>query len=131
MATSKNVHVAEKDLRRIKYTFRLEFGTRFVDVYIWKDIKGLHKNTNFPVADHAGAYVAFFDRKKTGLFGEIHLLYKMIGAGYVAHEFQHFMFDWLMSNNKWSSQTNEKQARLCEGMICEFWKEYYRLEEVK
>ena len=121
----QSAYVEYKDLTGIFMEFSVLVRSVELRVYIWKSIKGLRRNTNFRASDYVGAYVAYPYRKKRGLFGELHLMKNRIGAGYVAHELQHFFYDWLMQQEQ-TSATNERLALLAGDMTREFWNEYYR-----
>jgi len=113
----------EKDLHR---RFAIPFGMgerRYVDVYIWKSVRGLRRNTYFRHGDYLGAYVANPYRTRRGMFGELHLVKRMIGAGYVAHEVQHFLYDWLLEQAQ-NGRTNERMAKLAGEITRRFWNEF-------
>ncbi len=132
----RSAYIEDKDYRGLLSSFDLKFGRRVLRVFIWKTVASLRKNTYFPKGKQLGAYVHYPMRGKTGLFGEIHLVKAWIGAGYVAHEVQHFMLDWLlweMSHGyKSRSMTyqefmNEKMAYLAGDITREIWNEYYKI----
>lgn len=120
-----SAYIENKDYSELKRGFVVPFGKHEVHVYIWSNVKGLRRNTYFEPADHDGAYVYYPYRKpRSGLFGEIHLLASRIGADYVAHEIQHLLFDWLMTQTI-KAGTNEKIATLAGEFTAAFWSEYY------
>lgn len=132
----RSAYVEEKDYRGLLVSFDLHFGKgdkQFVRCFIWRTVRELRKNTYFPGSDHLGAYVFYPYRARIGLFGEIHLIPRMIGAGYVAHEIQHFLFDWLLQDPAriYSKPTNEKLAMLAECITSRFWTEFYKNFERK
>ena len=127
-----DAYVTEKTLADLDCQFRLEFGKRWLDVYIWKSEAGLHANTRFCNQDYSGAYVGCYDRKKrSGLFGEVHLVISEIGAGYVAHELMHFMLDW-MTNAAGVPETSCQNERVCflmSDLTSLFWTLFYERYE--
>lgn len=126
-----DAYVKNKDMQNLVDRFDLVFEEgRFVSVFIWETVEAIRRNTNFEVPDHVGAYVAFPGRKKKGLFGEIHLLKSIIGAGYVAHEIQHFIYDWYLPNMD-DPDINERMAHLTGEITSNFWTEYYKVVNFK
>jgi len=120
----RSAWVEHKDFSGLAEKFTLAFSGRSVDVYIWKSVKALRKNTHFSHNNQVGAYVFFPYRKpRSGLFGEIHLLKRLIGAGYVAHEIQHFLYDWLTEQTH-DKGLNERLALLAGNITKEFWNAY-------
>lgn len=120
-----SAYIEHKDFHDFQTGFTLDFGSRQLHVFIWKTTAGLHRNTFFH-GDYFGAYVPYpYRRARTGLFGEIHLVQKEITPGYVAHEIQHFLYDWLQTQSQ-TSGTNEKMATLAGEVTRKFWKEYDR-----
>lgn len=120
----RTVYVEYKDLSDLLCEFRLRYRSVELQVYVWKSLRGLHRNTNFKGSGYVGAYVAYPYRKSRGLFGEMHLVKKWVGAGYVAHELQHFFYDWLMEQSR-NEETNERQALMAGEITKQFWSEYY------
>jgi len=129
----QSAYVEHKDLKDLYTRFALSFGSRSLDVYIWKSVRGLRRNTYFKTNDQMGAYVYYPYRKRRGLFGEIHLLKWMIGAGYVAHEIQHFMLDWLLDHKLTGATAaaalNEPMAKLAGDITRYFWNRYCQVVE--
>ena len=123
-------YVANKDLSGLVYQMTIRFRSHwYILVYVWRDETSLRANTNFKRDDHVGAYVAYPGRLKTrGKFGEIHLVRELIGAGYVSHELQHFLFDWFFTV-EWTRNINEKMADLAGEVTRKFWNQYYESEE--
>lgn len=121
----KSAYVEKKDFQNLHTGFTLKFGARFLHVFVWKSEHGLRDNTCFPNRRNVvGAYVAYPYRvKRSGLFGEVHLVEGEIGAGYVAHELQHFIFDWSLTQAM-TSGLNERQARLAGEITRDFWNQY-------
>lgn len=59
---------------------------------------------------------------------EIHLDISMIGAGYVAHEIQHFVQWWIYKNNlKAMAEDNEKICMITGEITALFWDRFYNL----
>ena len=125
----KSALVTDKTLDDLSCQFRIEFGKQWLDVYIWNGMEGLLNNTRFKNKDYLGAYVSCWNGKKTGLFGEIHLIRDEIGGGYVAHELMHFMFDYIL----WlpGKLDGEKLARLMGDVTNSFWCAFYERYEEK
>jgi hypothetical protein len=120
---TETAYVEYKDTKDLLMQFSLPFGSKNVLVFVWRSVKGLKRNTNFK-GDYVGAYVANPSRRKSGLFGEIHLVNNRIGAGYVAHELQHLLYDWLLEQTI-TRNTNERLALLAGNITREFWTTYY------
>ena len=117
-------YIEYKDRANAVAEFTLDFGSQNVLVFVWRDVRGLRRNTAFE-GDYVGAYVAYPMRKKrSGLFGEIHLVQGRIGAGYVAHEIQHFVYDWQWTQPQ-SRNLNERCALLAGNVTRQFWKRWY------
>jgi hypothetical protein len=101
-------------------------------VVIWeylKDLRGAAKETSGDSASYwrraAGAYIATRGPRR---FGEIHLWNKIIGAGYFAHELQHFMIDYIEWTESFplNMESNERAALLAEDLTAVFWTRYYK-----
>ena len=77
----------------------------------------------------AGAYVGVRGKYQ---FGEIHLWTKWIGAGYFAHELQHFMDDYATATEKLplDFDANERMAHLAGVLTAEFWTKFYERFEI-
>lgn len=120
----QSAYVEYKDFKDLHLRFTVLFGTQNVLIFVWRTVKGLKRNTNFE-GDYVGAYVAYPARRKSGLFGEIHLVKSRVGAGYVAHELQHFLYDWLMEQTI-TIHTNERLALLAGNVTRDFWNTYYK-----
>lgn len=120
-------YVEYKDFKDLHMQFTIPFGSQNVQAFCWRSVRGLKRNTNFS-SDYVGAYVAYPARRKTGLFGEIHLVRNRIGAGYVAHEIQHFLYDWLLTQPQ-NRNTNERLALLAGNITREFWVRYYKVNK--
>ncbi len=126
LVAMNSAYVENKDLDNLFSNFSVLFGKQFLNVYIWKSEKGLYRNTYFKKDDYLGAYIPNPYRKdRSGLFGEVHLIKRMIGAGYVAHELQHFIYDWVSSKNR--PPQNETIALLAGEVTSSFWKTFYKL----
>jgi hypothetical protein len=124
--TVKSAFVADKTLGDLSSQFQLPFGKQWLDIYIWNSTEGLLNNTRFKNRDYLGAYVSCWNGKKTGLFGEVHLVKDIIGGGYVAHELQHFIYDYMLwCPTNFSDRLNEKLAKLLGEITNLFWREFY------
>lgn len=120
-------YVEYKDLSDLIFKFELNFGSQNVLVFVWKSVAGLKRNTIFQ-GDYIGAYVPYPYRKRTGLFGEIHLVASRVDVGYVAHEIQHFIYDWSQTQSHGRS-FEERQATLTGDITGEFWRKYRKRKE--
>ena len=112
-------------------------GRRRLKVYVWKNLKDLRqaaKKSSTRSAHYwkqaAGAYVGVRAERQ---FGEIHLWQKLIGAGYFAHELQHFMDDFETATEKQplDPKANERMAWLAGELTAEFWTKFYERFEMK
>lgn len=125
---TQSAYIEYKDEKDLEMKISVLFGSQNVLFYVWRTVKGLKRNTFFR-SDYVGAYVAYPYRKRRGLFGEVHLMKSKIGAGYVAHEIQHFLYDWLLEQRA-TRNTNERLALLAGNVTRDFWKQYYdRIEK--
>jgi hypothetical protein len=112
-------------------------GRKKLRVFIWKHVKDLRiaaKKSSERSAHYwkhaAGAYVG---RRDTRQFGEIHLWEKFMGAGYWAHELQHFMMDYFLGTETFpiDNEANERMAHLAGELTAEFWTKFYERFEVQ
>jgi hypothetical protein len=131
----KSTYVADKDLSDQSAFWTVKFGKKHhVEVFVWKSQEGLFRNTGFTEKDTTGAYIGVPGERRSGLFGEIHLLRDMIGPGYVAHELQHLIFDWLcerdMKEFKSGLCLNERMAYLMSDVTTDFWEKFYEFYDV-
>lgn len=118
-------------------TSREHRGRKKLYVTVWKHLKDLRaaaKRSSTASAYYwrqaAGAYVGKQVYNKAGKmrqFGEIHLLEKMIGAGYVAHEMQHFMIHYTEATEVWplDPEANERIAWIAGDLTAQFWTKFY------
>lgn len=125
-------HKADKTLEDLSAQFKLPFGKHWLDVYIWKSERGLMDNVRHNGRDFTGCYLGLGGRHKKGLFGEIHLILGEIGAGYVAHELEHFIHDYCAEfvptiNTK---RRQEKVAYMMSDMTTLFWRNFYEYYQV-
>jgi hypothetical protein len=133
----QSAYIENKDFKDLFVRFSVSFGSQHLDVFVWRNVRGLHRNTYFYGGDYLGAYVFYPRRKKRGLFGEVHLVKRMIGAGYVAHELEHFIYDWLIDRISRSKTgyvdtveiMNEPTARLMGDVTRDFWFEWLKIEK--
>lgn len=111
-----------------------------VDVFLFKTVRELRRAAKDISKKGgwnkcAGAYIGLEKGKQ---FGVILLWDKLIGAGYFAHELQHFIVDYTYRNKLMDqlakentenklSRTSEIIAWMCGEMTCQFWTEYYKL----
>jgi hypothetical protein len=119
-------------------TSRKHRGRKKLTVYIWQNLRDLRraaqKSSTLPARwwkTAAGAYVGVVTKTQ---FGEIHLWQKLIGAGYFAHELQHFMEDYRTATEgikPLDDEANERMAWLAGELTAEFWTKFYEKFEVK
>lgn len=125
-------YVADKNLDNISSGWTIPIGKKqYLDVFIWETESGLLENTGFRNKDYLGCYIGVPGRKpRSGLLGEIHLVLDMIGAGYVAHEIAHAVYDFMVCRRT-PKLDNEYFALITGGVTAAFWKEFYGRYEVK
>lgn len=124
---------SDKTLDDLSAQFRLPFGKHWLDIYIWKSERGLLDNVRHNGRGFTGCYLGIEDHKKRGLFGEIHLILGEIGAGYVAHELEHFIHDYcceFVPEIK-GRRLGEKVAYVMSDMTTAFWRNFYEKYEVE
>ena len=127
-------HKPDKMLDDLSTQFQLPFGKHWLDVYIWNGEQGLMDNVRHNGrSSPAGCYLIIPNRKKKGLFGEIHLILSEIGAGYVAHELEHFIHDYCAEFVPVVDNTRrrEKVAYTMSNMTTLFWRNLYEHYEVE
>lgn len=112
-------YVEFKDFSALERKFSLVFGSQNVVVYVWRDVAGLKRNTIFE-GDYLGAYAPFPERKSRGLFGEVHIIVSQLSPGYIAHEIQHLVFDWMQTQRQ-DDELNERLAMLAGEITDRFW----------
>ena len=132
---TESPYVADKNLDNLSSRWNIQFTKQYyVDVFVWESVDGLFLNTGFQKKLYAGAYIAFPGRGRSGLFGEVHLLRDMIGAGYVSHEIMHLIYDWMsdrdMKEFKSGLCLNERVAYLMSNVTTDFWNEFYNFYDV-
>jgi hypothetical protein len=127
-----------KPLAVISLTIRTRKGQRGrkkLEVFIWKHLKDLRQAAKEVTGhggwkDTAGCYIAL---RAPGRFGQIHLCQKWMGAGYWAHEQQHFMYDYSEETEVYplDQKANERMAFLAGDLTAQFWIRFYECFEVK
>jgi hypothetical protein len=119
----KSPYVADKTLDALSARWQTPLGKRqYLDIFVWETLDGMYDNCHFPNrGDYLGCYIGVPGRKKTGLFGEIHLVRSAIGGGCVAHEIAHAMLDWV-SCRKWD---DELFAHVTGKVTAAFWDTFY------
>ena len=127
-------YVANKDYSDLDNFWMLQVTPKIhLNIYVWQSKIGLYRNTNFRKKNgsnyHLGAYIGVPFSRKYGLFGEIHLLREMIGAGYVSHEIQHFINDYTCYLGLNLFKNNERLAYLVSDAVTAFWNEFYERYE--
>ncbi len=65
-------------------------------------------------------------------WGEIQLWEKLMGAGYFAHELQHFMDDYSgeVETHPLSREADERLAFLAGDLTAQFWTKFYERFEL-
>lgn len=130
----KSPYVPDKTLDELSSTWRLPINMRsYLDIYVWNTRDGMYDNCHFRNrGKYLGCYIGIPGRKQSGLFGEIHLVRDMIGAGYVAHEITHFVYDYLFfSIDKFATIDSERFAKITGDVTNRFWTEFYNRYEEK
>ncbi len=126
-------------LAEFKLTIRThnkQRGRKKLHVFIWKHKKDLRAAASAHSDESlswwntaAGAYVGYQAPKR---FGEIHLWQKLIGAGYFAHELQHFMNHYMETESyPLDFEANERMAWLAGDLTMQFWTKFYERFEIK
>jgi len=128
-------YIANKDYSDLDQFWMIRVNSHMhLRIYVWESTVGLYRNTKFRKKSgkntHLGAYIGYPHPRKTGLFGEIHLLREMIGAGYVSHEIQHFINDYACYFGLSLFKSNEKIAYLTSDTVNAFWIEFYERYDV-
>jgi len=107
---------------------------KMVRVFFWRDVNDLQSATSSD--DAYGMYqgrktvIGTYRGKKkvsTKKLGDIHLALDQIGAGYVAHELQHFISHW-QSVSGWDDPYGEDWeplSKLAGDITNEFWVKFY------
>src|SRR5689334_12414394 len=112
-------------------------GRKKLHVYIWRTKTELRTAAKAHSSESAhwwktaaGGYVGARIEKQ---FGEIHLWQKLIGAGYWAHELQHFMADYTEATESTplDHEANERMAWLAGDLTAQFWTKFFERFEVK
>lgn len=121
-------------------------GRKKLRVVIWKHLKDLRTAAHASSLQSvrywkraAGAYVGAQRFRPEGnrmvcrQFGEIHLWEKLIGAGYFAHELQHFMLHYAEETETLplDPEANERMAWLAGELTNQFWTKFYERFEVQ
>jgi len=116
-------------------THKKHRGRKKLEVFIWKHLKDLRKAAKDITgqsgwSNTAGCYIATRAENK---FGQIHLWQKLMGAGYWAHEMQHFINDYSEETEKYplDQVANERIAFLAGDLTAQFWLEFYKRFQVK
>ena len=104
-------------------------------VFIWKNVTDLRAAAKQRAGyggwgDCAGCYLAVRAKLQ---FGEIHLWNKLMGAGFWAHEMQHFMNDYSEETEHYplDPKANERMAFLAGDLTAQFWVKFYERFDVK
>lgn len=104
-------------------------------VAIWKNVGDLRVAAKQSAGyggwdDCAGCYISVRSKSQ---FGEIHLWKKMMGAGYWAHEVQHFLNDYSEETERYplDEKANERIAFLAGDLTAQFWTKFYERFDVK
>jgi hypothetical protein len=108
-------------------------GRKKLRVYVWEHLKDLRRAAKESSTSSAhywknalGAYVGIRGPRQ---FGEIHLWRKFIGAGYFAHELQHFMENYrFLTEDAWlDDEANERMAYLAGDLTKRFYTRFYKM----
>ena len=111
-----------------KITVKLKHG-KVLDVYIWGTEAKFKRETVRYLKRKKGVGVGYcvcFHPSRGNLYGQIHFMKKWVGAGYCAHEFQHFFIDWAryMLKKGVTSRNEENFVLFTEEVIKSFWIQY-------
>ena|SRR3989337_2192099 len=143
------MYVRRKDLTDLRAKIKLKIDKRcYLDVYIWKSLDVMHKNTAPGEDSYGGCYISLpyiehteIDRVWNEIgpkYGEIHLVDNTYGAGTFAHELQHFILLWSHDNKMdleplegpgWVPEDSdiEKICGIVGAMTASFWAQFYKL----
>lgn len=108
----------------------------FIDVYIWPDKETMYAESGNAGDDYAARYVTLPYKKDVDSghmcigpkFGEIHLVIDEFGAGFFAHELQHFILDWIYVHQlDFVTGDNEPICQIVGDMTSFFWEKFYAL----
>lgn len=126
----------DKDTTNLSWRFKLDTaGEYWVMVYVWEDLESMRAAAYFERNDHIACFVgvpyeinmATGRRKKTStLFGELHFVKDMYGAGVFAHELQHFVLAWI---DEFDRINDEDTCLMVGKMTNEFWNKHYSYSE--
>ena len=104
-------------------TSRYAKKKKLIQVVIFDNLKELRKSVKGVFVDNsdtAGYYYACRGR----FFGRIGLWKEIVGAGYFAHELQHFIHDYMLGTGV---VDNEKLAWMSGDLTGQFWTRWYEL----
>ncbi len=109
-------------------------------VYVWEYVRDLRAAAQkastrsvYYWRNAAGAYNGILVYSRSGRliqFGRVHLWQKMIGGGYVEHEFQHFLHHYTEATEHWplDPDADERIAYLAGDLTAQFWSQFYDWE---
>lgn len=126
---TRRVYVADKTFDALAARWTVPVGKRYyADIFVWNTVDGMCDNVCMKGkrGSYLGCYVGYPSRKKSGLFGEIHLVKDEIGSGYVSHELMHCLYDWMLELEKYDARMAEKICYMMSDMVKVFWQEFYK-----
>jgi ribosomal protein S27AE len=125
---TKRTYIADKNFDGLAARWTVPLSKKYyADVFVWNTVDAMCDNAH-PRGSRCGftgCYIGYPYRKKSGLFGEIHLVRDEIGSGYVAHELMHCLYDWMLTLDEYSNQMSEKICYMMSDMVMKFWQEFY------
>ena len=105
-------------------------GGDYLGVVIWPTHKQYLAGTahHYDAGGHPNRVASYRKGYRHGCFGYCYFSADMIGAGTVAHELAHFMWDLLSRRYKTpvSAKRDEATARLIDRLTSSIWRAYFR-----
>lgn len=104
----------------MKGKIRLAKTRYYIDLFVWKDRKDLHKmSKRGRGVDYGGiykpaSYVIYPRRRVSPKLGEIHLYRDRVGGGLISHEVLHCIFDWREKTyGNMDLENHDDQEKMC------------------
>jgi hypothetical protein len=94
-----------------------------VQVSIFDNLGQLRKSVEGVFVDNA-ITAGYYHACRSRYFGRIGLWRDIMGAGYFAHELQHFIHDYMLDREE---TNNEKIAWMAGDLTSQFWTKWYEL----
>lgn len=116
--------------------FRIPINKRqWLTVQVWPTheeyLAGTAKHYGRSHPNRIASYATFGKRKmRSGEWGVLLFSADELGAGTVAHEVQHFVFDWIVHHiRRLNWKHDEPLAQLADKVNATFWRKYYKRME--